>query len=112
MGWAYDILLTMDNRTPGHSIPDFSPDPPAENRFNMPSEGEKDKYPAEKRKGFFWTKFSLIGLILLKLKNLLIFLKFAKFGMTAISMAATVWIYALFMDGLSAIIRTPYCPMR
>ena len=86
----------MDNRAPGHSIPDFSPDPPVENRFNLPSEGENNKNRSENKKGFFWTKFSLIGLILLKLKNLLIFLKFAKFGITAISMAATVWIYPLF----------------
>jgi len=86
----------MDNRSIDHSIPDYPADPPTEDRLSLPCEKEEVKKTGEKKKGIFWTIISLFGLLLLKLKNLLIFFKFAKFGITAISMVATVWIYALF----------------
>ncbi|MBI3595426.1 MAG: site-2 protease family protein [Nitrospirae bacterium] len=86
----------MDHRPAGNSFADFPPDSPEEKRLSSTSEKEYTKDPPNKKKGVFWSILSLIGLILFKFKSLLVFLKFAKFGITAISMAATAWIYALF----------------
>lgn len=86
----------MDNLTTGSSIPDFPPGPSGEHRYNLTSEEIKVKVPSQRKKGVFWTFLSLIGLFLLKFKSLLIFLKFAKFGITSLTMAVTIWVYALF----------------
>ncbi|HXN05690.1 MAG TPA: hypothetical protein VN944_01345, partial [Nitrospiria bacterium] len=75
----------MDNPIPGNSFPELPADPPDRNRFNLHPKGENPQNPPEKKKGFIWPILSLIGLVLLKFKNLFIFLKFAKFGITAIS---------------------------
>lgn len=85
----------MDPKTPGNTFTDISANAVEENG-QVPSDGQKNKNPSEKRKGYLWTLLSLIGLFFLKLKKILLLFKFAKFGITAISMITTVWIYAVF----------------
>ncbi|MHB8482158.1 MAG: site-2 protease family protein [Nitrospiria bacterium] len=61
------------------------------------SEGTPQDRPLPKsKKGFFWSLLSFLGFLLLKGKGLLVFLKFGKFAVTAVTMITSIWVYALF----------------
>ncbi len=81
----------MENHLPDH--------PPLPSSFpeKVLSEETLPERPVPKsKKGIFWSILSLLGFLLLKGKSVLIFLKFGKFALTAVTMVTSIWVYALF----------------
>ncbi len=61
---------------------------------SQPHESASNSGPAKKKRRGIWAIIAGIGVVLFKLKALLIALKFGKFAATIISMLVMIWVYA------------------